>query len=55
MDIKEVIRCLTLSEIREEGIKILERTSDENIKLIQQPLSTSTVFGSSDYYKIAKG
>ena len=34
MDIKEVIRCLTLSEIREEGIKILESQSRDEDRLL---------------------
>lgn len=36
MNIKEPISCLSLSEIREEGMNILDRESDE-IKLIKQP------------------
>ena len=39
MDIKKVISCLTLSEIREEGIKLLEKQSS-SIKLIKQPPGT---------------
>jgi GTPase SAR1 family protein len=39
MDIKETVSCFSLSEIRQEGIKILEKES-EVVKLIQQPPGT---------------
>lgn len=39
VEIKEALSCLTLSEMREEGIKILEEQSD-NIKMIKQPPGT---------------
>ena len=36
MEIKKVLSCLTLSEVREQGIKIPEKQSN-NIKMIKQP------------------